>query len=181
MDPKLITPILLTALVAWGIFRRVRRTFGRQPVHVAQIWVRISVLALVGGLVVVTSTLRDLRMVEALIAGIACGAMLAYVGLLHTQFELTPEGRFYTPHTYIGLVVTALFLGRIVYRLIYLSYGAHAMIGANQSLALGYQRNPLTAGIFIALACYYVLFYAGVLFRTRSSALSMRDEASPGA
>ncbi len=41
-------------------------------------------------------------MLEALIGGLVCGTVLAYVGLRHTRFELTPEGRFYTPHTSSG-------------------------------------------------------------------------------
>jgi hypothetical protein len=180
MDPKLIAPILFAAVVVWGILRRVRRTFGRQPVHFGRIWLRIGMLTLVGGLVSATSVARSAEALEALTAGLACGAALAYVGLRHTKFEVTPEGRFYTPHTYIGLAVTALFLGRLLYRFFYLFYGANAVIGANQNFAVAYQRNPLTLGIFAVLVGYYVLFYAGVLLRTRAAALPMRDGTSPG-
>jgi hypothetical protein len=179
IDPKVITPILLAALVAWGILRRLRRTFGRQPVHVARIWFRIGVLTLVGGLVVATGvSTRDAQTLGLLIAGVACGAALAYVGLRHTRFEVTPEGRFYTPHTYLGLAVTALFLGRLLYRVLYVSYDS---IGANQGLAAAYQRSPLTLGIFAVLIGYYLLFYAGVLVRTRAKAPPAPGEAaSPG-
>jgi hypothetical protein len=171
MDPKLLTTIVFAALVAWGIFRRVRRSFGRQPVHPARLGFRIGVLTLVGGLVLVTSAARNAQTLAVLTAGAVCGTALAYLGLRHTRFEVTPQGRFYTPHTYIGLTVTVLFLGRLLYRFLYLSYGAHAVPGANQSLAATYQRSPLTLGIFAALIGYYVVFYAGVLLKTRASAL----------
>jgi hypothetical protein len=171
MDPKLITPILFAVLVAWGILRRVRRSFGRQPVQVKRMWFRIGMLTLVGGLVLATSATRNAQMFAALLAGITCGAALAYVGLRHTKFEVTPQGRFYTPHTYIGLAVTALFIGRLLYRYLYLAYGVHATAGENQNLTVAYQRSPLTLGIFAALVGYYLLFYAGVLFRTRAPAL----------
>jgi hypothetical protein len=174
MDPKLITPILFAALVTWGILRRVRRSFGRQPVHVKRIWLRIGVLTLVGGLVLVTSATRNAQTLAALVAGITCGTALAYVGLRHTRFEVTPEGRFYTPHTYIGLAVTALFVGRLLYRYLYLSSGVHATSGDEQNLAVAYQRSPLTLGIFAALVAYYLLFYAGVLAKTRAPALPAR-------
>jgi hypothetical protein len=180
MDPKLIAPILFAALVVWGILRRVRRTVGRQSVHAGRIWLRIGMLTLVGGLVIASSVARNTEALAALTAGLACGAALAYVGLRHTKFEVTPEGRFYAPHTYIGLAVTALFLGRLLYRFFCLFYGANVVIGTNQDLAVAYQRNPLTLGIFAVLVGYYVLFYAGVLFRTRAAALPMRDDASPG-
>jgi cytochrome b561 len=137
---------------------------------VKRIWLRIGVLTLVGGLVA-TSATRNAQTLEALTAGIICGTALAYVGLRHTKFEVTPEGRFYTPHTYIGLAVTALFVGRLLYRYLYLSSGVPAMPGDEHNLAVAYQRSPLTLGIFAALVGYYVPFYAGVLVKTRASTL----------
>jgi hypothetical protein len=168
MDPKLLTPILIAALVVFGIVRRVRRTFGRQPVQPVRIWVRISVLTLAGGLIAATSAMRGAEMLEALIGGFACGAMLGYVGLRHTRFEVTPEGRFYTPHTYIGLAVTLLLLGRMAYKFLYLSNGANGMLAADPNGAAAYQSSPLTTGIFAVLVGYYLLFYGGVLLRTRA-------------
>jgi len=173
MDPKLITPILIAALVVWAIVRRLRRTFGRQPVQPGRIWLRIGILTLAGGLIAATSVMRSAEMAEAFIAGLACGVALAYVGLRHTLFEATPEGRFYTPHTYIGLAVSLLLVGRIAYRFLYLANGA----GPNAAAA--YQRSPLTVGIIAVLVGYYVLFYAGVLLRTRASEVPAPDPISP--
>ncbi len=118
-------------------------------------------------------------MLEALSGGLVCGVVLAYVGLRHTRFEVTPEGRFYTPHTYIGLAVTLLFLGRLVDRSLYLSNGANGMPGSDLHAAAAYQRSPLTVGIFAVLVGYYVLFYAGVLLRTRASELPAPNPISP--
>jgi hypothetical protein len=171
VDPKSITPVLIAALVVWALYRRMRRSFGRQSVRAGQIWFRIATLTLVGGLVVAMSGARNAQTLEALIAGLLCGAALAYVALRYTRFEVTAEGRFYTPHTYIGLAVTALFLGRLLYRYLYLSAGASSTAGANQNLAAAYERSPLTLGFFALLIGYYVLFYAGVLRKTRTAVL----------
>ena len=178
MDPKLLVPILIAALVIWASVRRLRRTFGRQPVQPGRIWFRIGVLTLAGGLIAATSVMRGPAMLEALVGGLACGAALAYLGLRHTRFEVTPEGRFYTPHTYIGLAVTLLFLGRLAYRFLYLSNGANGMLGTDPNAAAAY-RSPLTVGIFAVLIGYYVLFYAGVLMRTRVSELPAAGPISP--
>ena len=178
-DPKLITPILIGALVIFSVVRRLRRTFGRQPVQPVRLWIRIGILTLVGGLVAATSAMRGPEMLEALVAGLACGAALAYVGLRHTRFEVTPEGRFYTPHTYIGLAVTLLFLGRLAYRFLYLANGAAGTSFGDPNAAATYQKSPLTIGIFAVLVGYYVLFNAGVLFRTRSPELSAASPAAP--
>lgn len=180
MDPKLITPVLIAAaLVVWGIVRRVRRSFGRQPIQPARMWLRIGILTLAGGLVIATTGTRSAQMLEALIVGLACGVGLAYLGLRHTRFEVTPEGRFYTPHTYIGLAVTALLLGRLLYRFFYLPYGTDAMADPNQNLAATYQKSPLTVGIFAVLVGYYVLYYLGVLLRSRTG-VPTENGQSPG-
>jgi len=173
-DPKLLTPLIVSPFAAWGIFRRVLWAFGRHRLRVRAIWFRIGVLALAGGFVLATSAARNLEMLWAFMAGTAGGAVLAYVGLRHTRFEVTREGRFYTPHTYMGVLVTALFFGRLLYRFLYLSSsGTHPLPGVHQLLVGSYRRNPLTLGIFAALVAYYVLFYLGVLARTRAPALPM--------
>ena len=167
-DPRLLTPILIGALVVWGIVRRLRRTFGRQRVQPVRLWIRIGILTLVGALYGAGSVVRGPEMLEALILGLACGAALGYLGLRHTRFEVTPQGRFYTPHTYIGLAVTLLFLGRLAYRFLSLPNGMNGMFVSDPNAAAAYQRSPLTVGIFAVLIGYYVLFYAGVLLRTRA-------------
>ena len=179
MDPKLLTPILIAALVVFSVVRRLRRTFGRQAVQPGRIWLRIGILTIVGGLIVATSVTRGAEMLAGLIAGFACGAALAYLGLRHTRFEVTPEGRFYTPHTYIGLAVTLLFLGRLVYRFLYLAGGANGTFASDPNAAAAFQRSPLTVGIFAVLIGYYVLFYAGVLRRTRAPEVPVPSPASP--
>jgi cytochrome b561 len=99
--------------------------------------------------------------------------------LRHTRFEVTPEGRFYTPHTYLGLAVTLLFLGRLVYRFLYLPNGASGTFGPDPNAAVAYQRTPLTVGIFAVLVGYYVLFYAGVLLKTRVAGGPAPNPVSP--
>jgi hypothetical protein len=171
MDPKLITPILIGALVVWAIVRRARRTFGRQPVQPVRMWLRIGILTFAGAAIVATSGMRSPQMLEALIGGLLCGAALAGLGLRHTRFEVTTEGRFYTPHTYIGVAVMLLFLGRLAYRFLYLSSATGGAFAAGPGAAAAYQRSPLTLGTFGLLVGYYVFYYAGVLYRTRASAL----------
>jgi len=169
MDPQLLTPILFAALLAWGIFRRLRRTFGRQRLDPGRMWFRVGILILVSVLYLGTA-MRDPRLLAAFGAGAVCGIALGVVGLRHTQFESTPQGRFYTPHTYIGLAVTVLFLGRVIYRLFYMYYQTHGVTGPNPDMALAYQRNPLSLGIFGTVVAYYLSFYGGILTKTRASA-----------
>jgi hypothetical protein len=166
LDPKLFTPIAFGAIIAFAIYRRVRRNIGRQPLATGRLAWRIGIFAIVGVLMLALS-LRDWHLFGAMAAGIAGGAALGWLGLRHTQFEVTPAGRFYTPHTYIGAFVSMLFLGRIAYRYLVLYSSGQAMAQTGASPFDAYQRSPLTLAIFGVLVGYYVAYYSGVLRHNR--------------
>lgn len=161
-----MTSVLIAALLGWAMYRRARRSFGRQPLNVVRIRLRISVLAVIGALILVVSA-ANMDLLAALLGGIACGAVLATVGLRHTRFEATSEGRFYTPHTYIGLFVSALFIGRILFRYLTLYGHPQSMAVTGSNPFDQYQRSPLTLAIFGVLVGYYFLFNLGVLRKSR--------------
>jgi hypothetical protein len=161
---------LIAAFIGWAIYRRARRSFGRQPVSVVRLRLRIGLLAVVGTLILVTSAAR-MDLLAPMLGGIVCGAVLAMVGLRHTRFEATPEGRFYTPHTYIGLFVSALFIGRILFRFLTLYGHPQSLTQASPNPFDQYQRSPLTLAIFGVLVGYYILFNLGVLRKSREIAL----------
>lgn len=194
MDLRFITPVLITALVIWGLYRRARRFIGRQALQPGTLWTRIVIFALIGGLMVFTST-RDMKLLEALAAGACCGAVLGWVSLKYTRFETTPEGRFYTPHAYIGLIVIALLVGRVLYRLMLMYTSAHGLTSAYPGGAgpnsfapaapygdpgaygnasrnpYAYLNTPLTFAIFGTLIGYYISYYIGVLTKSRQPAI----------
>jgi hypothetical protein len=165
MDPKLVTPLLFAAFVAFAIYRRVRRNIGRQRVQPMRMRSRIILFGVIGALVLAVSA-RNVELFGATAAGIAGGVALAWLGLRHTQFEITEQGSFYTPHTYIGLFVSALLLGRIAYRfmIVYPAMQAAQQVNANPFAA--YQKSPLTLAIFGIVIGYYIAYYAGVLMRS---------------
>lgn len=159
-------PLLVTALVLWALYRRVRRSFGRQAVNRARLCSRAAILGLLAALLL--STLwRDSALLMTLLGGVLCGALLALLGLRHTRFEATPEGRFYTPHAYVGLLILALFVGRLIFRFLVL-YGHRGTIvpAGSDPLAL-YRDSPMTLALFGLLIGYYVLYNLGVLRRAR--------------
>jgi len=161
-----VTSVLIAVFLGWAIYRRARRSFGRQPLNVVRLRLRIGVLAVIGSLILVVSA-ANVNLLAALLGGIACGAVLATVGLRHTRFEATPVGRFYTPHTYIGLFVSALFIGRILFRYLTLYGHPQSMVQASPNPFDQYQRSPLTLAIFGVLVGYYILFNLGVLRKSR--------------
>lgn len=179
MDPKMVTPALMAALVAFAIWRRVRRNIGRQRVSPTRMRLRMILLGVVGALILLASA-RDTALFAAMVAGSAGGAALAWLGLRHTQFETTPQGNYYTPHTYIGLFVSALLLARIAYRfaIVYPAMQAAQQVNANPLAA--YQKSPLTLAIFGVVVGYYIAYYAGVLVKSREAAANRAQSSLPG-
>ncbi len=167
MHAHYIVPVLVVLFILWRIYIRMRRSFGRQRVQPRRMTVRITLLALIGILVLGASP--NLWALGAVLAGAACGALLGLLGLRHTQFQSTSEGRFYTPHTYIGLSVTALFLGRLVYDALLFSHDMQAFSAGPAGLAIAEQSNPLTLALTGAVIAYYLTYYLGVLRRSRQA------------
>lgn len=101
------------------------------------------------------------RVLTGLVCGFALGVPLAWWGVELTRFEVTPEGKFYTPNTWIGLGLTLLLVGRVTYRLTAL-WGAAPLDGQMPPEPL---QSPLTLVMFGLTAGYYVVFSAGVAMR----------------
>lgn len=166
MDPKLQSRIVVIALILFVVYRRVRRNFGRQRVSEGRLKFRIGLLSVIGALLLILS-IRFPPALAALAGGVVGGLALATVGLRHTQFENTSEGRFYTTHTYFGLVVTALFLVRISYRLLMVQPAA----ADGQSPISNLQHSPLNTLVFGLVIGYYTCFNLGVLRRSQLTPL----------
>jgi len=166
LDSQLITPLLVSLLIGWSIYRRARRSIGRQPVRPMRLWIRVGVLAVVGG-IVFTASLMNTTLLAALTGGIVGGVILALIGLRHTKFETTAQGHFYTPHTYIGLIVSALFIARITFRFMEIYLVPRAAAPPINPIDQ-YQRSPLTLAIFGVLIGYYVVFNFGILRTSRN-------------
>jgi hypothetical protein len=154
--------MLLVPLVAWRMYARFRRLVGRQRLSRVRPWITLTVFPAIIALLTYAAR-PDVASLTALAAALAAGGALGRYGLAKTQFEATPSGLFYTPHAPLGIALSLLFAGRIVYRLLELS-GLAA--GAAPAAALG--PSPLTLALFGLLAGYYIAYAAGLVWWRRS-------------
>ena len=174
MSPELrhLLPTLISVpIVALLLYRRLRRSFGRQPVRPVRMGVRMALLCAVCALLLALSP--HAPSFAAAACGLALGVALALVGLKYTTFESTADGRFYTPNKWLGIAVTALVLGRVA---------ARVFVAAGQTPAPepGQPIHPpppttLTIGILFLMGGYYVAYYAGILLRARASPPPVTD------
>ena len=156
---NLATTVAVTAVVAFGIYRRVRRNIGRQTLTAGRQIFRMVFFTLICAILAFPH-LREPAAEAYMLSGLLVGAAVGWFALRHTEFAATPEGYFYTPHLYIGIAVTALFVGRLLYRVV-LAYDA--MSHAPPGTAPTPDNNPLTLGILFLTASYYIVYCTGLL------------------
>jgi hypothetical protein len=165
VNPTLLTTIVLVPLIGFGLYRRFKGSFGPQPLAPKRMVVRMVLLTVV--CVMLVAFAHEPSALAAAAGGLVVGVGLAIFGLAHTKFEDTPKGKVYTPNPWIGLAVTALFLGRLAARMITV-YGQAAAVTPGAHGVAQPQPGALTTGLLYLMAGYYVAYYAGVLRKARA-------------
>jgi len=164
-DYSRFLPWVFALLVPLMLYRRFKRTFGRQPLVPARLIVRIVIFLVIGVLLTASASHFALQALGGLVVGVA----LALWGASRTRFESSNGRRYYVPHTYTGIAVSLLFVGRLVYRLAQSSGALSAAGGGTAPTAapVATMRSPLTMAIFFVLIGYYVCYYSWVLWKSR--------------
>lgn len=157
-----MAPIVVGGLIAcWGIYRRARRSIGRQKLRPTRIIISLVIFSLVSiGFLAVSFYVHLPKLLLGIGGGLALGALLGFFGLRLTRFETTDEGHFYTPNTHIGVALSLLFAGRMIYRFWVLNDAATA---GNHPPPF---QSPLTFFIFGLIAGYYIVYYIGLFVHT---------------
>ena len=183
-DVSQIGPFLLALVLLFVIYRRFRRNFGQQPLRPVRMQVRIVVLLVVACLLL-PLVFRSTAFMAAVPAGIVAGVALALWGAARTRFLRVSGQLYYVPHTYTGIAVSFLFLGRLVYRLIQvftnpqLSQGAAANPANHGFAPAAILQSPLTLGLYFVLVGYYVCYYSTVLWKSKRVAAEESGVAAP--
>lgn len=160
MTSAQLVPALVVPFIAWRVYVRFKRNVGRQPFKPRRLAVRIGFFSLITALLAL-ATLNHLPALGGLAGGLVAGAALAFVGLKLTRFELTPEGEFYVPNTYIGIGLTLLLVGRIAYRVMVLYVSSPTMEGPPPGLF----QSAATLVVFGLSAGYFIAYNTGLLVR----------------
>lgn len=173
-DPQhLIGSLVPIALVMFILYRRVRRNFGRQKLNRGYMIFRMVVLCLVGALLLVPAFFST-QLAVLTLTGAAIGVGLAIWAAKHTRFLNQDGVLYYLPHSYTGIIVTALFVGRLAYRFVVLSQGGYNLATTDVSMGPGdfgglshIYHNPVTRLVFFILIGYYGYYYWFVLHESK--------------
>jgi hypothetical protein len=150
----------MAGLIAWSIYRRVRRNIGRQKLRPVRITISIVILSVVS-ILLFSLSLPHPHLLLGIGGGLLFGMPLGFVGLRLTKFETTDEGHCYTPNTQIGIALSLLFIGRLAYR-----FWAVRNLATAPHSPPPFQ-SPLTYFIFGLIAGYYLVYYLGLFVHTR--------------
>ena len=162
MTPQMIYALMIP-LMAFAVWRRVRGTFGRQPVRRKRMIGRIVFLSAILA-VFALGGLHNPVLLEGLLGGALAGAALGLVGLRLTRFERDAAGNdLYLPNAWVGGVLTALLLGRLAWR--FLVDMPHAGDPSHAAPAMG--NSPLTLVVVGLTFGYYICYFAGLLVHHR--------------
>ncbi len=165
MTSRQLVPLLIIPFVAWRVYMRVRRNVGRQLFHPGRLKASIGIFSTIAVVFLVFS-LPVPQVAASLAGGLVLAVPIALYGLKLTKFEDTPQGKFYTPNTALGIGISALFLGRVAYRFIVL-YAATDLQTAQAPQPF---QSPLTYLLFGLSAGYFIAYQTGVLIRSHKPA-----------
>lgn len=181
-DYSRIWPYGIALLAALVIYRRFRRSFGCQLMRPMRMRVRIGVF-LVLGCSMLPLGLKSSSYFAAEAAGLAAGLALGLWGADRTRYQMFNGQLHYIPHTYTGIAVSLLFIGRLVYRTAQ-AYSMNSSPGMEPGVATQpglapsmSMSSPLTAGLLFVVIGYYVCYYGKVLWR--STRISPEDLEVP--
>lgn len=171
-------PVVIGGLFAWSIYRRIRRNIGRQKLRTGRIIVSIVILVLVTLFLLAVSVgveqkLQSWNMLLGVVGGLVVGAAFGFVGLRLTRFETTTEGHFFTPDTRIGIALSLLVVGRVVYRMWSLQ---NVDYSSNHPQAL---QSPLTYLIVGVAIGYYLVYRVGLLVHTHDKVIPQATTVPP--
>jgi len=177
-------------LVAFGLYRRIRRSIGRRKVTRAFV-LRGGLSALIAVFLLASIAHDALAGHLVLLAGgalgVALGAILGALGLRLAEFEREAGDLYVTTNRYVSVAVVALLVVRIGYRLV-VGYGAIGRLGsatganatapkaagvgaagaAPGSSGLSTFQDPLTLGVVGLLFAYYAVTYLAVVWIDRT-------------
>ena len=142
------------------------------PIRPKRMWTRVGFLSVVTVLIA-TQGLIDPRLATGLSAGLIGGVVLGLLALKLTRFEIDGQNDCYFPNLWIGMGLTALFLGRLLYRFMVLyPQMTHGATGGYAA----YQRSPLTMVVLGLLLGYYIAYYAGLLLHHRRALVAIQSK-----
>jgi hypothetical protein len=162
MTTSQIVPALLVPLLAWRMYLRFRRTVGPQPYQANRLLGTAIFFSVVTAILALATAAASRSALGALGGGLLVAFGLGALALRLTTWQNSAAGEFYVPNRTIGIAVTLLFIGRIVYRIVTMA-GMPVDAGSRPAVF----QSPITLFILGITTGYYITYYLGLYLRGR--------------
>ncbi len=172
-----IWPYLIAVPALFMIYRRFRRSVGRQPVRPLRMMLRMALLIALG-VSLLSHSIHSGEFQLVQIIGAAVGVSFGLWAAHRTRYASDAGHLYYLPHTYAGIAIFLLVLGRLLYRLIEVYASSHSL---QAFAAPAMVRSPATVGLLFVLIGYYVCYYACVLWKSKHLRAEVLQASSDGA
>ena len=149
---EILVPILFAAAVFLMLFRRIRRLFVRQKVSIPRFVIRIGL----PGTIALLLILLPSSTVQVRVYGVVLGLILALGNVLRTKMERVDQEWYFHPNPAVGVVVVALLVGRLSYRIL-----------TTQELTATPVGDPSGRLLVLTLVTYFAAYHVGILGRAR--------------
>jgi hypothetical protein len=175
-NASLLTWLVVLPLVAWRMVARFRHMTQRQRLTRVRPWMTLTLFPLVLYLLAMTAFVPPKppqpEKLVWLALGLAGGAVLAIYGLKRTRFEVSAGEVFYIPDAKLGLALSVLFLGRMLYRM-----GQLALYGVRADEGLDFALSPWTLGPVGLFSGYFIVYAIGLLWQLHRAKLTDTEDS----
>jgi hypothetical protein len=157
MNLTTLALLVLTPLLVWRVYSRLKGMMQRQRSIVSRHWTGLGVfmaMVLVPGSELMARPMSLAWLAVGTAAGIAYGVW----GLRLTRFEDTDQGYYFTPNARLGILVALLFAARILY----IGFEMYANQGSGVPTPR-FTDSPLTLLSLGLVAGYFGTYSAGLL------------------
>lgn len=172
--------VAVVAILLAALYFRARRMIGRQRYSPRRVRARAVLLALVTVFLVVIYARRayPAGVYGALAAGFVIGALVAGFAVRFTRMGRHADEVWYTPNLYLGGGLLVVLVGRYVYEyfIVYPQIQHRMALAARGTREFSALPHPFLYGTLFLVLGYYVVYYAGLIYRVRRLAAEMPDE-----
>jgi hypothetical protein len=153
-----------TVFIAFMLYRRFKRTVGFQKLKRTRLIFRSVMFGLLGCVFLSFGMFHPINFV-ADAAGLTAGLILSYYAIKHLRLEKREDGWYYRTHLWIEVTVLAIFVGRIVYRLLamYMQAPGAFYPAPGADPLQGVANDPLTVAVLFVMISYYIRYFVYLL------------------
>ena len=157
MDLTTLALLILTPLLVWRIYSRLKTMMARQPSVLTKHWTGLGTfLAVI--VVVATEVFGKPEMMGWWAVGTAAGIGYGIWGLRLMRYESNEEGFFFKPNARLGIMIALLFAARVLY----IGFEVFVNQGSNTPMQR-FTDNPITVLTLTLMAGYFGTLSAGLL------------------